>query len=372
MPKVNERYRIEKFHSKALEGNPLDSPADRDLKIYLPPGYFESKDKRYPVVYFIHGYGGNNRGWTVTSRNAKDGAIPWKIVPKKILERIHMDRLTTFETLDEQINNGQLEPFIFVQADASLHVPNIDGRKDFRGQLATKGSFYINSPFSGKYRDYIIQDVINYIDSNYRTIPDKQHRALMGGSMGGFGTLYLCLYHPDKFVSAASLSPGNLGTRDLSRLNWKLRIPIYGEIFGEKMNAEIGDSAWKDILDTIDLIFSDDNRLLPTIKRDEHGNVIEYNEEILSKWEKFDINYLIKEKPDAFKQVHLLLNCADNDEFGLAEGAKKIHETLMEYGIDHQFDLYSDPDVALTPHILGIGYHILQGIHFCTEKFTKN
>ncbi|MFX1337479.1 MAG: alpha/beta hydrolase-fold protein [Promethearchaeota archaeon] len=371
MPENNKRFRIDNFHAKALDGNPLGSSADRDLKIYLPPGYFES-NKRYPVVYFLHGYGGNNRGWTVTGRKSKDGAIPWNIIPKQILKQINMERLITFETLDEQIANGQLDPFIFVQPDASLHVPNIDGRKDIRGHLATKGSFYINSPFSGNYRDYIIQDVINYIDSNYRTIPDKPHRALMGGSMGGFGTLYLCLHHPEKFVSAASLSPGNLGTRDLSRIDWKLKVPIYEEIFGAKMSDEIGDSAWRDIIDTIDLVFSDDNRLLPTIKRDESGNVIDYNEEILSKWEKFDINYLIKENPDAFKQVQLLLNCADNDEFGLAEGAKKIHETLIEYGIDHQFELYSDPGVALTPHILGIGYHILQGIHFCTEKFAKN
>lgn len=371
MPKVNERYKIENFHSKALEGNPLGSPADRDLKIYLPPGYYESSDT-YPVVYFLHGYGGNNRGWTVTGQKSKDGAIPWKIIPKKILERINMDRLTTFETLDDQINNGALEPFIFVQPDASLHVPNIDGRKDIRGNIATKGSFYINSPFSGNYMDYIIQDVINYIDSNYRTIPDKPHRALMGGSMGGFGTLYLCLHHPEKFVSAASLSPGNLGTRDLSRINWKLRVPIYEEIFGTKMSDQIGDSAWRDIIDTIDLVFSDDNRLLPTIKRDESGNVIDYNEEILSKWEKFDINYLIKENPDAFKQVQLMLSCADNDEFGLADGAEKIHGTLLDIGIDHQYELYSDPEVALTPHILGIGYHILPAIHFCTKKFTKN
>ena len=136
------------------------------------------------------------------------------------------------------------------------------------------------------------------------------------------------------------------------------------------MSAEIGDSAWKDIIDTIDLVFSNDNRLLPTIKKDENGNILEYNDEILSKWEKYDINYIIKEKPDAFKQVHLLLNCATNDEFGLAEGIKKIHETLLEHGIDHQYDLYSDPGVALTPHILGIGYHILQGIRFCIQYFS--
>jgi len=217
--------------------------------------------------------------------------------------------------------------------------------------------------------DYIIQDVINYIDSNYRTIPDKQHRALMGGSMGGFGTLYLCLHHPEKFISAASLSPGNLGDNDLSRANWSLRIPIYEEIFGAKMSAEIGDSTWNDILDSIDLIFTN-NQLIPTIKRDEEGNIVEVNEELLQKWGKHNINNLIKEKPESFKQVHLLLNCAIDDEFGLTDGAKKIHETLLEKGIDHQFEIYSDQSVALSPHMLGIGYHILPTIQFCIKYFS--
>ena len=53
MPKINERYRIDNFLSAALEGNPLNTPANRDLKIYLPPGYFESEDKRYPTIYYI-------------------------------------------------------------------------------------------------------------------------------------------------------------------------------------------------------------------------------------------------------------------------------------------------------------------------------
>jgi len=369
MSKINERYKIDNFLSAALEGNPLNTPANRDLKIYLPPGYYESEDKRYSCIYYLHGYGGNNRGWTVTSRTLKDRAIPWELIPKKILKRIDMERITTFETLDQLIENGDLEPVIFVQPDASLHVPNIDDRKDFRGDVNTKGSFYINSPYSGNYMDYIIQDVINYVDSNYRTIPDKQHRALMGGSMGGFGTLYLCLHHPERFISAASLSPGNLGDRDLSRANWSLRIPIYEEIFGAKMNAEIGDSAWNDIIDTIDLI-NTNNQLLPTVKRDEKGNIVEVNEELLKKWGKNNINNLIKENPEAFKQVHLLLNCAVDDEFGLTDGAKNIHESLLEHGIDHQFEIYSDPSVALTPHMLGIGYHILPAIRFCIKYFS--
>ena len=365
---MSERYIIDNFHAKSLENNPLNSTADRDINIYLPPGYFESKDKRYPVIYFIHGYGGNNKSWTITARNSKDRAVPWELIPKKILKRIDLDRLVEFETLDELIKNGDLKPFILVQPDGSLHVPHKDGLKGLTGLPMTKGSFYVNSPYSGNYRDYIIQDVINYVDANYRTIPDKQNRALMGGSMGGFGTLYLCLYHPDKFISAAALSPGNIGNRDL--MNWKLRIPIYEEIFGAKMNEKLGDSTWDDILDTCDIIFSIDNRLLPSIKKDEKGNIVELDEEALNNWEKHDINNVIRENPEALKQVHLLLNCESSDEFGLADGTKKIHETLLEFGIEHQFDLYSDPKTALTPHMLGIGYHILPGIRFCFQYFS--
>ena len=62
-----------------------------------------------------------------------------------------------------------------------------------------KGSFYLNSPFTGNYEDYIVNDVIDYVDGSYRTLPEKQHRALMGVSMGGYGTLSICLNHPELF-----------------------------------------------------------------------------------------------------------------------------------------------------------------------------
>jgi pimeloyl-ACP methyl ester carboxylesterase len=362
-----ERYKLDNFHSKALEKNPLNSTADRIINIYLPPDYFKSEDKRYPVIYFLHGYGGHNRSWTITSKDSKDSGVPWDLIPKKILKRIDLDRLITFESLDKLILNGDLEPFILVQPEASLQIPHKRGIKDFRGLPLIKGSFYINSPYTGNYIEYII-DIINYIDKNYRTIADKQHRGLMGGSMGGYGTLYLCLHHPEKFISAVSLSPGNIA--NLEFVNWKLRVPIYKEIFGIKMCEQLGDMSMEDILDSYDLIASKDNPLLPSIKRDESGNIIKYNTEALRNWQKYDLNNIIRENPKALKQVHLLLNCERTDEFGLADGTMKIHETLLEFGIDHQFELYSDPTVVLTPHILGIGYKILPGIRFCLEYFV--
>jgi enterochelin esterase-like enzyme len=360
----NKRNIIDNFRAKSLEDNPLNGPVDRDLRIYLPPNYYDSEDTRYPVLYFLHGYGGDNHSWTITSSNEKDRALPLDRIPKKILDHIDIDRLITYEKLDELIESGELKPFILVQPDASLHVININNTKNLRGEPAMKGSFYINSPSSGNYKDYIALDVLEYIDSTYRTIPDTQHRAILGGSMGGAGTLRICLSYPEKFIAAAALSPGNVVPK---LLDWELIFPLNKLLFGEKIAKRMGQKTWGDILDTCDLIFSKENPLLPSIKRDESGKVIDMNSDSFDNWMSYDINNLIKKHPEALKQVHLMISCARNDEMGSAIATEQIHETLNEFKISHQYELYDDPKASLSPHILGIGYHITPAIRFCLE-----
>ncbi len=365
----NKRYKTDTFHAQSLEDNPLDSPSERDLHIYLPPGYYEEEEKKYPVIYFLHGYSGNNHGWTITYKNSKYRSIPWDIIPKKILKEIDIDRLTTFGKLDNQITSGDLKPFILVQPDASLHEPNIDGRRGLTGEVMTKGSFYVNSPYTGDYMDYIVEDVVKYIDYKYRTISESKNRALMGGSMGGYGTIYIMCHHPERFNVSVALSPGNLG--ELEHLDWELRIPIYEKIVGEKMGKSIGDSAWKDILDSLDLIFSDENRLIPSIERAEDGTIKDYDQKAYENWQEYELNNVIQAHPDALKEANLLINCHKDDEFALTEASEGLHKTMEKLNIDHKFELYNDPKAALTPHILGIGYHILPGIIYCLNYFER-
>ena len=342
---MNEnRYVIDTFHSKTLEGNPLGTTADRDINIYLPPGYFDDEEKRFPVIYFLHGYGGNNHGWNMTSKDSEDGSGYWNILPKKILKEIDVDKLLNFEMLDDLVTSGELAPFILIQPDGCLHAPHKDGALDFKKRPMLKGSFYINSPHTGNYRDYIIKDVIEYIDNKYHTISNMQHRAIMGGSMGGYGTLNLAVHHPEKFIAAVSLSPGTLSSLRFNPV--KLRIPLIQKLFGEKLSIKIGDSSMDDILDTLDLIMPGDS------------------------WTKHDINKLVRENPDAFKKVHLSLSCDLDDEFKLADGVARLHDTLSELDIPHEYDLSLDPKAALTPHGLGIGYRILPGIKFCLQYFS--
>ena len=73
---MNDRYIIKNFYAKSLEGNPLNSPVNRDLRIYLPPGYYDSEITRYPVLYYLHGYGGNNHNWTITSKDESESVLP--------------------------------------------------------------------------------------------------------------------------------------------------------------------------------------------------------------------------------------------------------------------------------------------------------
>jgi enterochelin esterase-like enzyme len=358
---MNERYIIDTFRAKSLESNPLNSPVDRDLRIYLPPNYYDSGDTRYPVLYFLHGYGGNNHNWTITASNEKDRVLPLDRIPKRILDQIDLERLVSYEKLDELIESGELKPFILVQPDASLHIPNINNTKNLHGDPATKGSFYVNSPFSGNYRDYIALDVLEHINSSYKTIPDSQHRAVLGGSMGGAGVLRLCLSYPEMFIAAVALSPGNIVPE---LIDWELIVPLNKLLFGEKISKRIGQKSWADILDTCDLIFSKDKPLLPSIKRDENGKIIDMDPESFNNWMRFNINYLIKEHPEALKRVHLMINSARNDEMGSAISTEQIHKTLQEFMIPHQYELYKDPKIGLSPHILGIAYHIIPAIKF--------
>jgi enterochelin esterase-like enzyme len=361
----NPRYKVETFHAASLENNPLGSPADRNLHVYLPPDYFKEEKRSYPSVYFLHGYAASYRNVTVFP----DSADRWKPVSSispEISAQIHTERMASYHRFDEWILAGEVEPFIFIQPDGSLYLPHMKKVKDMMtGEIALKGSFYVNSRHTGDYESYIVDDVLKYIDSNFRTLGESTHRALAGSSMGGYGTLSICLNRPCIFSAAAALSPANF---TMDSLSWKLRVPLLEKLLGAETAAKSGDIAWADILDTMDLIFSHDRPLLPTLEHAQDGRITSYDAHAAQNWQKYDINNKIDAMPNAFKDVRLLVNCDKNDEFGLADEALKLHRTLQKSGVPHQFELYYDPDAAFSPHQLGIACQMPAAIKFCLQN----
>jgi S-formylglutathione hydrolase FrmB len=156
------------IESAALRGNPLGDAAERPLWVYLPPGYDDDPDRRYPSIYLIQGYTGTLDMW----RNRS----PF--------------RPTVLELIDDLFAGPNAPPpALVVGVDA---------------WTAYGGSQFVDSPGTGRYHTYLCEDVVAFVDARWRTIPDRESRAITGKSSGGFGAMITPMLRPDLFGAFAS------------------------------------------------------------------------------------------------------------------------------------------------------------------------
>jgi len=153
--------------SDLLRGNPLGDPHERPLLVYLPPGYDDEPDRRYPSVYVIQGYTGHVAMWQ--NRSAYRQPFP--------------------ETADAMFARGEAPPAIVVYVDA---------------WTSYGGSQFVDSPGTGRYHSYLCDEVVPWVDARYRTLPGAAHRAIMGKSSGGFGAMITPMLRPDLFGALAT------------------------------------------------------------------------------------------------------------------------------------------------------------------------
>jgi hypothetical protein len=170
--------------SRVLEDNRVGLNTHRPLKVYLPPGYATSK-ARYPVIYMLHGLNWNNdRMFDAASR--------------------------TQATFDKAIASGVIKPFIAVAPDYTTQGP---------------GTFFVNSSTAGRFEDFTVKEVVPFIDANYRTLPRRESRAIMGEHMGAFGAFWYAVHHADVWGTLYALHPVGTGPGLVpmwSRPDWRL------------------------------------------------------------------------------------------------------------------------------------------------------
>jgi S-formylglutathione hydrolase FrmB len=160
-----------KIHGPALEGNLEGDAVDRDVLVFLPPGYSTDKKRRYPVVYALHGF--------------SIGAAQWS-------EEIHVP-----QTIEGAFAQGARDMIVVLPDSKTVH----------------NGSMYSSSVTTGDFEIYIAHDVVAYIDAHYRTLPSRMSRGLVGHSMGGYGASRIGMKHPDVFGSLYIMSPCCLSAR---------------------------------------------------------------------------------------------------------------------------------------------------------------
>jgi len=175
----------------SLAGNLLGDPTEQPVSIYLPPSYHASPNRRYPVVYLLHGFTGTNRTWMVNSQ-PESGEPSLGSTSRDYSHRGYLDG----SSLDAQIAEGRIRELIVV-------APNT--------RNAYKSPLTVNSVVAGNWEDYLLKDVITYVDGNYRTLANARNRGLSGHSGGGYSAVYVGMRHPDVFSAVYALSAANLG-----------------------------------------------------------------------------------------------------------------------------------------------------------------
>ncbi len=312
----------EMIPAPSLENNLLGVSPERQIAVYLPPSY-EASGKNYPVVYFLTGYGANINAFT-------NGGF---------------QGFWLQDAMDQFIGDGSIKEMIVVVSD---------------GQHPLGGSFYTNSPVTGNWEDFIVNDVVGYVDSHYRTIPNVESRGIAGHSMGGYGALNLAMLHPDVFGAVYSMSPGFFDPDGLSNSQMFKNQSAIDQFLGlesdlaalsreEAHNAFISMRLGGDLEFTVNygMAFSPDiDKNAPYIDYPYHqeGDQLVLDEEIWKLWEAGygGVDEEIQLYHDNLLSLEAIaMDWGTLDEYTwIPEGCEYYSEKLTEAGIPHEVDTF--------------------------------
>jgi enterochelin esterase-like enzyme len=290
-PVTAERIKI---HGTALEGNLYGDVVDRDVIVYLPPSYPTDRNRRYPVVYALHGY--------------SVGAEQWS-------REIHVP-----QSIEGAFALGAKEMIVVVPDSKTLH----------------NGSMYSSSVTTGDFERYIAHDVVAYIDSHYRTIPARRSRGLVGHSMGGYGATRIGMKHPDVFGSLYIMSPCCLSprrARPLTPENAQALAAVKtaadaARLPGTLRSLLAGAAAWSP------------NPKKPPLYVDLPYQDTVLQEDVLARWAANAPLSFVDQYIGNLRQYNgIAIDVGDQD--GLRVDAAKLHDALDRYGLPHAFEVYS-------------------------------
>jgi len=273
------------FYSEALD-------ATRYMRVYLPEGYSTSTDY-YPVIYFLHGGNSNHNSYS-----------------------------NIYYHLDTLIDYGHIQPVIMVKPDASVG--------------PYYGSCYTNSALYGDFEDYIVYDLVEYIETAYRAIPSLDSRTIMGHSMGGSGALKLAFNHPDIYCAVADHS----GLVDYSAM-LQIYIPLILSENGGSAPYTYNPNAgvFTGVAFTLCGAFSPDTTdppLYVDFILDSQGDI---DSTIYDLWRPHDTPFLAHQlQPDT---PVIYLDCGMSDEYYCYQLHTALVDTLDLLGLPYQWYPYS-------------------------------
>jgi S-formylglutathione hydrolase len=291
-PRHGTVQRIE-VHGKGLEGNLEGDSPDRKVAVYLPPSYQASGDRRYPVVYLLHGFTDDVDRW-------------WGVKPHFINVPVVVDSAVT----------AGVKEMIVVMPDAFTRY---------------QGSIYSNSITTGNWEDYVAKELVTYIDAHYRTIADRADRGLVGHSMGGYGAIRIGMKHPEIFSSLYLMSPCCLMVGNLRPNPRAEAIHDPGEVAAADFSTKAAlasAAAW-----------SPDPKNPPLFLDLPYKNG-ELQPEIVAKWQANAPLAMIDQFISNLRQYKAIgMDVGTKDQI-IGRTVEVLDKTLNNYGIGHVYETY--------------------------------
>jgi Putative esterase len=300
--------------SELLAGNPLGDPSRRPLYVYRSPGVESGAAGPVPCVYVIQGYTGQLDMWL-----ARNPLEP-----------------TMIERLDAMFAAGGCPEAIVVFVDAWTS----------RG-----GAQFLNSAGTGRYMDYLCDEIVPFVDQRYPTLGGRDHRGLAGKSSGGYGAMIVPMLRPDVFGALASHAGDALFEccylRDFPVAARQLRDRFDGsyEIFWRRL-ADADHFDWSLFGKPFELYgyacaYSPDpdrpgEALLPF--EISTGRLVD---DVWERWLAHDPVRVAPQRAEALRSMrHIYLDAGRNDEYFLDLGAQAFAQELTKLGVDHSLELF--------------------------------
>ena len=305
------RIETNRIESKLLEGTPLGDPAQRDLTVYLPPGYDVDPARRYPVLLAVVGFTGT-------------GAMLFNRDPLGEDLKTRMDRL---------IESGACPPAVIVAPDCFTRVG---------------GNQYINSSATGPYEDHLLQEIVPWIEEKYRVT----RWGVFGKSSGGYGAMVLAMRNPDTFRATADHS-GDANFELCYLAGFPEALDRYREAGGP--------AAW------LESFWADENQ-----HRGKHMNALnslamaahyspnpdsphlgidfpfdldtgEFRADVWERWRAWDPVQMVDRYADNLRKLDLIyIDCGEKDEWALHWGARALAARIRAAGIECIHEEFDD------------------------------
>jgi hypothetical protein len=303
--------------SEALRGNPLGDPHERPLWVYVPPGYDDEPDRRYPSIYVIQGYSGQLDMWR---------------------SRPPFGAKTFPELTDELFGAGDVPPCIVVWVDAWTSIG---------------GSQFLDSPAIGNYHTHLCDELVPWVDERYRTLASRDHRAITGKSSGGYGAMVTPLLRPDLFGALATHAGDALFENCYAR-----DFPVAARALRDRYEGSF-ERFWENFRARPGIFEPDDFELINT-----WGMAAAYSEgelpidvatgelrpEVWERWLAWDPVRMARAQPDVVRSWRAVYIDADKgDEYFLDLGAEAFRRVCEELGAkDVCFELFEGKHGGIT------------------------